>query len=201
MVALTRRILKAIALAGIGVIAALAASWIVTFAQYPPPVGSVTTTASNTSPATGASVIVTCTVLDTQGNPVANEPCTFTIVSQPGTDATLEGATTVTKTTNAQGKATAVLSAGSAPGQIVVSTSARSITSQVTVSAQAAAPAPTATLPPGAVPGAAPPTGGGPPEGGGQPLGLWIAVALAGTAAGLASLVVARGVARRPKTR
>ncbi|MDP2947937.1 MAG: hypothetical protein Q8P22_00150 [Chloroflexota bacterium] len=201
MIAPARRVLNAIALAGIAVIATLVASWIVAFAQYPPPVGSVTTTASNTSPATGASVTVTCTVLDTQGNPVANEPCTFTIVSQPGTDATLDGATTVTKTTNAQGKATAVLSAGSAPGQIVVSTGARGIASQVTVSTQAAAPAPAATLPPGAVPGAAPPTGGGSPGDGGQPLGLWIVVALAGTAAALASLVVARGVARRPKTR
>ncbi len=201
MMALARRVLNAIALAGIAVIATLVASWIVAFAQYPPPVGSVTTTSSNTSPTTGTSVTVTCTVLDTQGNAVANEPCTFTIVSQPGTDATLEGGTTVTKTTNAQGKATAALSAGSAPGQIVVSTNARSITSQVTVSAQAATPTPAATLAPGAVPGGAPPTGGGPPGGGGQPLGLWIVVALAGTAAALASLAVARGVARRPKTR
>ncbi len=120
-----------------GAVAALAVTasllgWQQAFAQYPPTIGSLTA-AANPSPAPmGSTVDVTCTVRDTSGSPVAGEPCTFTIVSQPGSDASI-GSLSVTKNTNSQGVATAKLDTGSTPGTIVVSVEARGISSQVSV--------------------------------------------------------------------
>jgi len=163
-------------------------------AQYPPPVGSVTTSLSDTTPATGSSVTCTCTVLDTVGNPVAGEVCEFTIVSQPGTDAYLSSTTAVT---NAQGIATVTLFTGSTAGTIIVEAEARSIESQATAHAEAATPV-APTVP--ATPGAAPPTGAGQGDGG-TPLALWIVAISAAGALGLASLlVVLRSAAGRPKS-
>ncbi|GAG42850.1 unnamed protein product, partial [marine sediment metagenome] len=79
---LLRKILPAIALAAIGLLVALMVLTIAggtASAQYPPPAGSVTVSLSDPTPATGSSVTVTCTVLDTVGNPVAGEVCEFTI--------------------------------------------------------------------------------------------------------------------------
>jgi hypothetical protein len=191
---LPRKVLPAIALATIGLLVALAIAGGTASAQYPPPVGSVTTNVSETTPATGASVTCTCKVLDTVGSPVAGETCTFAIVSQPGTDAHLSSTTAVT---NAQGIATVTLFTGSAPGSIVVSSTARGIQSQATVTAKAATPAaPTAP----ATPGAAPPTGAGQGEGG-TPALPWIMAIGAAVALGLASLFVLQAVAGRPKAR
>ena len=192
---LLRKILPAIALAAIGLLVALMVLTIAggtASAQYPPPVGSVTTSLSDPTPATGSSVTVTCTVLDTVGNPVAGEVCVFTIVSQPGTDASLSSATAVT---NAQGIATVTLFTGSTSGTIVVEAEARSIESQATAITEAATP----TVP--ATPGAAPPTGVGQGNGG-TPLALWIVAIGAAGALGLASLlVVLRSAAGRPRNR
>jgi hypothetical protein len=189
------KVLSAIALASIALLVALVIAGGTASAQYPPPVGSVTASLSDTTPATGTSVSCTCTVLDTVGNPVADEMCTFTIVSQPGTDASLSSATAVT---NAQGIATVTLFAGSTAGTIVVKADARSIESQATASAEAATPvAPTVA----ATPGAAPPTGLGEGDGG-TPLALWIVAIGAAGALGLASLlVVLRSAAGRPTNR
>jgi len=88
-------------------------------------------------------VAVTCTLVDSAGNPVANEAVTFTIVSQPGVDASL---TTVTVVTDEDGVATATLYTGSTPGLIVVEVEALGVSSQVSVVT-------------GVEPGAAPPTG------------------------------------------
>jgi hypothetical protein len=110
-----------------------AGGWLSTaLAQYPPPAGTVTASAETDAAPTAASVEVACTVLDTAGSPVANETCTFTIVSQPGADASLGGAS-VTALTDADGVATATLYTGSTPGIIVVEVDARGISSQVTV--------------------------------------------------------------------
>jgi len=194
MMRLSRRALRPISLGGVAILIALAVSWAVAFAQYPPPVGSVTANVSDAAPAVGATVTVSCVVLDSQGQPVANETCTFTITSQPSTDASL-GAPSVTAKTNAQGVATATLSVGTSAGAIVVGVSAKGIQSQVTVNAQT----PAATVPPGAQPGAAPPTGAGEGDEGQVPVALW-SVAI-GAAAGLAlvSLFLWRTAARRPK--
>ncbi len=192
---LLRKILPAIALAAIGLLVALMVLTIAggtASAQYPAPVGSVTTSLSDTTPATGTSVTCTCKVLDTVGNPVAGEVCVFTIVSQPGTDASLSSATAVT---NAQGIATVTLFTGSTSGTIVVEAEARSIESQATAITEAATP----TVP--ATPGAAPPTGVGQGNGG-TPLALWIVAIGAAGALGLASLlVVLRSAAGRPRNR
>ena len=195
---LPRKVLPAIALAVIALLVALMALTIAggrASAQSPPPVGSVTTSLSDTTPATGTSVTCTCAVLDTVGNPVAGEVCEFTIVSQPGTDASLSSTTAVT---NAQGIATVTLFTGSTPGEIVVEAQSRAVESRATAAAEAATPG-APTLP--ATPGAAPPTGAGQGDGG-TPLALWLlAIGAAGTL-GLASLlVVLRSAAGRPKSR
>jgi len=191
---LPRKALPAIALATIGLLVAMAIAGGTVSAQYPPPVGSVTTSVSETAPAAGASVTCTCKVLDTVGNPVAGETCSFTIVSQPGTDAHLSSATGVT---DALGIATVTLFTGSTPGSIVVSSTARGVESQATVTAKAATPAAVTTP---ATPGAAPPTGAGQGEGG-TPVAPWIMAIGAAVALGLASIFILRAVAGRPKDR
>jgi hypothetical protein len=192
---LPRKALPVIALATIGLLVALAVAGGTASAQYPPPVGSVDTSLSDPTPATGASVACTCEVLDTVGNPVAGEVCEFTIVSQPGTDASLSSTTAVT---NAQGIATVTLFTGSTEGTIVVEAEARSIASQATATAEVATPV-APTVP--ATPGAAPPTGAGQGDGG-TPIALWIVAIGAAGALGLASLVIVlRSAAGRPKSR
>ena len=101
-------------------------------ADYPPPVGSLSGAASDTAPAPGDDVTVTCTVLDNSGGPMASEPCTFTITSQPG-GASFDGSPSTVKNTDQDGVATAVLSSGATPGSIVVSIQSGAMSSQVTV--------------------------------------------------------------------
>jgi hypothetical protein len=192
---LARKVLPATALATMALLVALVIAGGTASAQYPPPVGSVTASLSDTTPATGTSVACTCTVLDTVGNPVAGEVCDFTIVSQPGADASLSSTTAVT---NAQGIATVTLFTGSTPGTISVSAEARSVASQATAVAEAATPV-APTVP--ATPGAAPPTGAGQGDSG-TPLALWITAIGAAGALGLVSLyIVVRSAAARPKSR
>ena len=139
------RSLDAAIVSGLSTLLALALLWAPGFAQYPPPVASVAGSVGTANPPTGSSTTLTCAVVDPAGNPVANEPCSFTIITQSGTDASL-GDKTVTKLTNAQGIATASLATGSAPGPIVVSMSARGVSSQVTVNVQSAGAMLPATL-------------------------------------------------------
>jgi hypothetical protein len=99
---------------------------------YPPPVGSLATEAAAAAP--GGTTDVDATVLDNDGNPVDGADVDFTIVSQPGDDAHWDnGELQTTETTDADGVATAVLYAGSTPGDIVVETASGAMTSQVTV--------------------------------------------------------------------
>lgn len=138
-------LLKTAAILAILALLMYGTGWLSTaLAQYPPPAGSVTASAEADAAATDASVDITCTVLDTAGAPVANEPCTFTIVSQPGTDASI-GSDPVTKVTDANGVATATLHTGSTPGVIVVEVEAQGAPSQVSITT-------------GAEPGIAPPS-------------------------------------------
>jgi hypothetical protein len=189
---LPRKVLPAIALAITALLVALTIAGGTASAQYPPPVGSVTASLSDPTPATGASVTCTCEVLDTVGNPVAGETCVFTIVSQPGTDASLSSTTAIT---DAQGIATVTLFTGSTAGTIIVEAEARSIESQATATTAAATPTAPGT------PGAAPPTGAGQGDGG-TPLALWLVAIGAAGALGLASLlVVLRAAAGRPRNR
>ncbi|HEY4685804.1 MAG TPA: hypothetical protein VII57_07145, partial [Dehalococcoidia bacterium] len=58
-------------------------------AQYPPPAGSVTATAGDPSPEVDSATTITSRLLGTGGVAVGGTLCTFTIVSAPGSDATL----------------------------------------------------------------------------------------------------------------
>jgi hypothetical protein len=112
-------------------------------AQYPPPAGSVSLLASSTIVVTNSEAVLTCQVRDTSGAPIADAPCVFSILSEPGTDAAL-GSKSTTKITNAQGIATAVLQVGSTPGVIIVGVSAGGLQSQVLVQVQPEGPLPPA---------------------------------------------------------
>jgi hypothetical protein len=112
-------------------------------AQYPPPEGSVTATTSSTSADTGENVILTCLLLDTSGEPIVGEDCTFNIEDEPGDDAAV-GSKVITKTTNAQGIATTNLYTGTAPGVIVVSITAGEMSSTVVVQVMGATSSPPA---------------------------------------------------------
>lgn len=190
---LPRKVLPAVVLATIGLLIALTIAGGTASAQYPPPVGSVTADASDMTPSTGDSITCTCEVLDTAGSPVAGEVCTFDIVSQPGTDASLSSITAIT---NAQGIGTVTLYTGTSAGPIVVTSEARGVESQVTITAGAAPPVAT-TVP--ATPGAAPPTGVGQGDEGTSAV-PWIIAIGAAIALGLASLLILRAMAGRPKS-
>ena len=146
-------------------------------ANYPPPVGSLSAGASDTTPEPGSDVTVTCTVLDSSGNPMANELCTFVITSQPG-GASFDGSSSTTGVTDANGVATAVLSAGATPGTIVLETQSGAMSSQVTLTT-------------GAEPAELPSTGGAPGETGSAPWPLAAGAAAGAMALGLAGAFMA----------
>src|SRR5581483_11321401 len=102
----------------------------------------------------GGTTDVNCQVINSGGQPQAGVNCTFTVVSQPGSDAGFvsgnvsslqagygvasparQTLTSVTKPTNANGVATASLIVGTTPGPVVVAVEANGIISQVTVQA------------------------------------------------------------------
>lgn len=148
---------------------------------YPPPVGSLSVSAAATT--TGSTTNVTATVLDNAGAPVKGATVTFRIASQPGSDAEWEGGgLETTAITDAAGVATAVLSAGSSVGNIIVETISGGKTSQVTVAVEEAA---------------LPPTGSAPSESAGSGVPTWQIVLMAGGAAALAGGLTA--VLRRGK--
>lgn len=153
-------------------------------AEYPPPVGSLSAAASDTTPEPGSPVNVTCTILDSSGSPMANEPCTFTITSQPG-GADFDGSLSTVKNTDANGVATAVLSTGTTPGTIVVGIESGAMTSQVTITT-------------GAEPEELPTAGGAPGGSGSTPWPLAASAAAVGMALVLAGAFVALR-ARRSK--
>jgi hypothetical protein len=119
-------------------------------AQYPPPVGNLSASVSTTTTAAGGDVLLTCTARDISGAPIAGQECTFTIESEPGTDAAV-GSKVVTKVTNEAGVATTNLYTGTAPGVIVVRMTSGELSSVVLVNVSMAQPAPameTMILPP-----------------------------------------------------
>ena len=149
--------------------------------NYPPPVGSLSVEGASTTP--GSTSNVTATVLDNSGDPVEGAEVTFTITSQPGTDARwANGGLEITATTGANGIATAVLTAGSTTGNIIIETVSGEKTSQVTVAVQSGLPT----------------TGGAPPlEGSGSGVPAWqIAFLAAGAAALLGGFAI---IVRRNK--
>lgn len=77
--------------------------------------GSITVADASIEPA--EDVAVTVTIFDAAANPVADVPCKFNIVEQPGTDAYIDAAPIAT---NADGKAIALLHTGMMPGTVSV---------------------------------------------------------------------------------
>jgi len=150
---------------------------------YPPPVGSLSVEAASTT--AGSTTDVTATVLDESGNPVEGAEVVFRIVSQPGDDATwADGSQETTALTDANGIATAVLSAGSDTGSIIIETVSGAKTSQVTVEVAEAA-------------GGLPSTGASPDSESDGGVATWQIVFLAVGAAALAGGLVI--MARRNK--
>lgn len=104
---------------------------------------TTTISADNASVATGGETNVTVNIVDDAGNPVAGTECTFSISSQPGTDASVDAGPV---TTDANGNATTTVQVGSTEGQIDIEATCGSETVTVSVVAGAAA-SPPASLP------------------------------------------------------
>lgn len=99
-------------------------------AQYPPPVGSVRLVGPRLA-CTERTYALIAWARDINGRPAANRQVTFQVVSEPGSDATVDGAKQSVKMTNYFGIAMASLYAGSTPGNLVVSAAAEGVTSQL----------------------------------------------------------------------
>jgi hypothetical protein len=165
---------------------------------YPPPYPSpcpcaVVVSAGEAAPSTGECIPIICRVTDAEGAPAVEVGCTTSILSQPGTDATLTPASAMT---DEKGEAAAELCVGSAPGPIVVLAEAECCQGQVQVTAQA--PTPTAALPEFTPPAVPPPTGVGTGDGNSWPaslIAIWSAVAL-----GVGAVLVWRIGSRRRRS-
>ena len=97
-------------------------------AQYPAPIGSITSSSSSTSADIRESVVITCAVNDAGGAPLAGRTVTFSISSNPG-NASLEESS---GTTDSQGVAEATLNVGSSAGQVQVTCQSEGKSSTVT---------------------------------------------------------------------
>ena len=104
---------------------------------------TTTISADNASVAAGGETNVTVNIVDDAGNPVAGTECTFSISSQPGTDASVDAGPV---TTDANGNATTTVQVGNTEGQIDIEATCGSETVTVSVVAGAAA-SPPASLP------------------------------------------------------
>jgi len=131
----------------------------------------------------GGSTDVLAAIADENGDTLPGVDVTFKIDEQPGSDATLDGQPSLERTSDADGVAEARLHVGTAPGQVVVSATARGETKTVSVSVVGATvvqgtPVATPTSDRGADAG----------DGAGVPLWLILAAGLGGGALALAGL-------------
>src|SRR5688572_30832746 len=97
-------------------------------AQYPAPIGSITPTGP-TSVEADSVIQIVCTLLDTNGDAVPNQPVVFRIDENPGTANLL----TASPQTDAGGNAFADLYVGSTPGQVTASCELGDMAAQYTV--------------------------------------------------------------------
>jgi hypothetical protein len=104
-------------------------------AQYPTPSGNLTVGVSQTTAGLGQTVTVTATLRDVNGAVLASHSCVLSVVSQPGTDASVAPSSA---NTDANGSVTAPVNVGTTPGTIVVRVTCGSVTSTVGVVAGAA---------------------------------------------------------------
>lgn len=143
-------------------------------ANYPQPSGSATLAGSSTTVSVGGSTVLTLTVVDSSGDPIAGKSCEFYISSQPGTDASVTQGSTET---DASGVITGTLYVGTTPGTVKVTANCGTLFAGFSVVAGTAA-APQAPLEPGQI--TMPPTGVGPAAYGDHGLGLVIALLAGG---------------------
>ena len=181
-----RTLLGALGLGMVLALGLLAQAW----AQYPPVTGNVVLTAGDATPELGEEITLNAAVLDESGEPLVGVECTFSIVEQPGGDASVDAGPF---TTDADGNVSTTLDTGSTAGAIVVEANCGELSAQVSLVAGAAAPP--ASQPDAEPPASLPETGGG---GGSSSAGwaIWAIVA-AGAVAGLSSLSIAWRWVRR----
>lgn len=129
--------MKMLSIVTAGILAALVASLLAlplfhgaARAQYPPPTGNVTLAAETTTATSGSTVPISATVRDQYGSVVAGATCTFSITSQPGTDASVVAGPFIT---DANGVARSTLNVGSTAGTIVVDCLCGELSGQTTV--------------------------------------------------------------------
>lgn len=158
-----------------------------TASAYPPPTGSVSMSLSSPAPTTGSTVSISATVINPAGAVVPGIECTFAVISQPGTGATVEAGP---KMTGANGVATTSLTTGTTAGTITVGANCGELSSQVLV--QATAPAA------GAANLGMPRTGTGPGET--TPIGLFLTVLLVSGMACLAAGQTLRIVSKQTRS-
>ena len=95
----------------------MAATAGVAHAQYPPPDGSVSVVASQTTAVAGQQVAITATLRDASGDPLADQACVAYVASQPGNSASVSPRDV---TTDASGVVRTTLNVGTTPGTIQV---------------------------------------------------------------------------------
>lgn len=103
----------------VGVLAAIAVLALAgqAAAEYPPADGAVVVASANSTPATNESVVLTATVVDAEGGPVAGAECTWAVTDQPGADASAEEGPF---TTDSEGNVSTTVDTGSTEGTVVV---------------------------------------------------------------------------------
>jgi hypothetical protein len=149
---------------------------------YPAPCPCVVVvSAGEAVPSIGECIPIMCRVTDTEGAPVVDLECMMSVVSQPGTDASLTPASAMT---DEKGEATVGLCVGSTSGSIVVLAETDCCDSQGQVEVTAQMPLP--VVAPEVSPVAPPPTGAGTGASGDSwPVSLiaiWSAIAVAAVA-------------------
>lgn len=95
-----------------------------------PETQTIDISADDTTPTVGQAVVVSVEVLDADGSAVVGRECTFSVVSQPGSDASV-GAGPVT--TDADGNAGTTLQVGSTAGTIEVEAQCGDLSATVSV--------------------------------------------------------------------
>ena len=118
-------------MAALGLATALMAALVAqAMAQYPPVRGNVVLSAGAGNLALGGRTTINATVVDEAGNAVSGLSCTFSVAQQPGTDASVEQGPF---TTDATGRVSTTLNAGSAAGTIVVEATCGELSAAVSV--------------------------------------------------------------------
>jgi hypothetical protein len=160
----------------------------------PPQEQSVDIDVSDAAPAVGDAVVLSVTVSNEDGSPVAGTDCTFSIVSQPGTDA---GVIPGPVTTDANGIASTILAVGSTTGVVQVHADCGDASVSVSVVAGAAEePALPPASQPGEPPASLPDAGNGGyagKTGSAQLLLISLLAALGVTLAGIGTLAARHG--------